>query len=148
MSLARFSLPAISTARRGILLRAAPPAAAAPGAKRDTSIGGDSRNELIKKVLFESTPRKTATLDEEEQHRQEIIELAWKLLEKKQHLTRQAELEAKYNAMRAANLELERTNERLFRQAQMKDKHVTFPKKLRTLTDTPPLSGWNYTAAK
>ncbi|KAK9768625.1 hypothetical protein K7432_000610 [Basidiobolus ranarum] len=146
MSIARFTSPAISTIRRGVLLRAAPPAVA-PGGKKDTSIGGDSRNELIKRVLFDSNPRRTTELSEDEKKRQEIIDMAWNLVQKKQHEKRLSELEAKYKSMRAANVELENTNERLFKQAQLKDKHITFPKKLRTLTDTPPLTGWNYNAS-
>ncbi|RUS21515.1 mitochondrial ribosomal protein L28-domain-containing protein [Endogone sp. FLAS-F59071] len=117
------------------------PRAAAPSSVEHTS---DARTELIKKVLFELPSREPLELSEEDQERNETIERAWKLVKMIEREARDAELERKFRAMREAMLELERTNERLFRGALVRNRHITFPRQMKIPTETPPTAGWDY----
>ncbi|KAG0341212.1 hypothetical protein BG000_009843 [Podila horticola] len=93
-----------------------------------TSLNGDSRNDLIKKVLFDAPARPALV---RQQHKQEQA----------------AGLARKFEMMRKANAELEATSPLLFKHSQTKERNAVFPRQLRTLTDTPPKQIWNYREA-
>ncbi|KAF9425965.1 39S ribosomal protein L28, mitochondrial [Podila epigama] len=109
-----------------------------------TSLNGDARNDLIKKVLFDAPPRPPVRMTPEDMARHETIERAWKLV-RQQRKQEQAEgLARKFEMMRKANAELEATSPILFKHSQTKERNSVFPRQLRTLTDTPPKQIWNY----
>lgn len=117
------------------------PRAAAPSSAEHNI---DARTELIKKVLFELPSREPLEVSEEDQERHETIERAWKLVKMLERETRDAELERKFRAIREAMLELERTNDKLFRGALVRNRHITFPRQMKIPTETPPTAGWDY----
>ncbi|CAH1761336.1 5084_t:CDS:2 [Entrophospora sp. SA101] len=47
-----------------------------------------------------------------------------------------------------ANIELEKVDERLFKEAQLNNSKILFPGKMKIPTETPPLDGWNYNYTK
>ncbi|KAF9913044.1 39S ribosomal protein L28, mitochondrial [Linnemannia zychae] len=109
-----------------------------------TSLNGDARNDLIKKVLFDAPPRPPVRMSPEDMTRHETIERAWKLVRQQQKLEQTEGLARKFEMMRKANAELEATSAQLFKHSQTKERHAVFPRQLRTLTDTPPKQIWNY----
>ncbi|KAL1916015.1 mitochondrial 54S ribosomal protein mL40 [Calcarisporiella thermophila] len=123
-------------------LRLTRPYSAQPQSKDKQS--SDSRNDLIQRVLYEAPPRPTLQLSEEDLLRHDTIERAWKLVQSKRREARQMELERKFRMQREAMLELERTDERLFRGALVKDRQAVFPVQLKSATETPSPTGWNY----
>ncbi|KAF8929413.1 hypothetical protein EDD21DRAFT_185058 [Dissophora ornata] len=132
------------TANRNIMR-----AAGRPGAKKSggTSLNGDARNDLIKKVLFDAPPRPAVRLTPEELTRHETIERAWKLVRQQRKQEQEKGLARKFEMMRKANAELEATSPILFKHSQTKERNAVFPRQLRTLTDTPPKQIWNYRQA-
>ncbi|KAI9017156.1 hypothetical protein BC832DRAFT_518314, partial [Gaertneriomyces semiglobifer] len=71
----------------------------------------------------------------------DAIERAWALLKQKEAVAKVAELRGMYESMRNAMEELERTDRRLFEAAKTgsdQNEVVTFPKRLRVPTETPP----------
>ncbi|KAG0166740.1 hypothetical protein DFQ28_008637 [Apophysomyces sp. BC1034] len=116
----------------------------APAAKQ-TSGGGDQRLEVIRRVLFES-PTRTASFELEGQalERHETIERAWKLHKMRLREQRQRVLERQFRTMNLAMTELEKTNDRLFKGALVKSRHMTYPKQAKIPTETPSQQGWDY----
>lgn len=119
------------------LLRAAEPASNAGGS-------GDQRLEIIRRVLFEQPTRELPTLQGEALQQHETIERAWKLHQNQERERRNRELEKKFRKMNAAMNELEKTNDRLFKAAIVKSRHITFPREMKIPTETPSPQGWNY----
>ncbi|GJJ76950.1 large subunit ribosomal protein L40 [Entomortierella parvispora] len=124
-------------------------AAGRPGGmkKGGTSLNGDARNDLIKKVLFDAPPRPPVRMTPEDMARHETIERAWKLVRQQRKQEQTDALHRKFEMMRKANAELEATSPQLFKHSQTKERHAVFPRQLRTLTDTPPKQIWNYREA-
>ncbi|KAI1315496.1 39S ribosomal protein L28, mitochondrial [Mortierella claussenii] len=112
-----------------------------------TSLNGDARNDLIKKVLFDAPARPPVRLSAEDMTRHETIERAWKLVRQQRKQEQQLSLTRKFEMMRKANAELEATSPVLFKHSQTKERIAVFPRQLRTLTDTPPKQIWNYRQA-
>jgi large subunit ribosomal protein L40 len=124
------------------LMRAGAPSISKKGG--GTSLNGEPRNDLIKKVLFDAPPRPPVRLSPEDMTRHETIERAWKLVRQQQKQAQEEGLARKFEMMRKANAELEATSTQLFKHSQTKERHAVFPRQLRTLTDTPPKQIWNY----
>lgn len=112
-----------------------------------TSLNGDSRNDLIKKVLFDAPARPPVRVSSEDMARHETIERAWKLVRQQHKQEQAAGLARKFEMMRKANAELEATSALLFKHSQTKERNAVFPRQLRTLTETPPKQIWNYREA-
>ncbi|KAI8068608.1 hypothetical protein BC940DRAFT_298613 [Gongronella butleri] len=107
--------------------------------------GGDSRVEVIRRVLFESPQRsQAAPLEGEALRQHETIERAWKLHTMRQREKRQQSLEKQFRALNLAMQELEKTSDRLFKGASVKSRHITYPKQAKIPTETPATQGWNY----
>jgi large subunit ribosomal protein L40 len=119
------------------LLRAAAPAS-------NTGGSGDQRLEIIRRVLFEQPTRELPALQGEALQQHETIERAWKLHQNQERERRNRELEKKFRKMNAAMNELEKTNDRLFKAAIVKSRHITFPREMKIPTETPSPQGWNY----
>ncbi|KAF9914466.1 39S ribosomal protein L28, mitochondrial [Lobosporangium transversale] len=121
-------------------------AAGRPGGKKgnSTSLNGDARNDLIKKVLFDVPPRPPVRMSPEDLERHETIERAWKLVRQQRKQEQEKGLARKFEMMRKANAELEAISPALFKHSQTKERNAVFPRQLRTLTDTPPKQIWNY----
>ncbi|KAI7892485.1 uncharacterized protein EV154DRAFT_504600 [Mucor mucedo] len=110
-----------------------------------TAPGGDTRLETIRRVLFEPVRReKTITLEGELLEQHETIERAWKLHRMRQREQRERSLELQFRAMNVAMNELEKTNDRLFKGALVKSRHITYPKQAKIPTETPSTQGWDY----
>ena len=106
---------------------------------------GDSRVELIRRVLFESPAREpTIKLEGEALEQHETIERAWKLHKMRQREQKQQALERQFRSMHAAMAELEKTSDRLYKGAIVKSRHITYPKQAKIPTDTPSPQGWDY----
>ncbi|KAG0238746.1 39S ribosomal protein L40, mitochondrial [Actinomortierella wolfii] len=136
------------TSNAGAVMRAAAAAPVRMGKKGgSTSLNGDARNDLIKKVLFDAPPRPAVRLSEEDLARHETIERAWKLVRQQRRLAQEEALAKKFEKMRQACAELEKTSTYLFKHSQSKERNATFPRQLRTLTDTPPKQIWDYRGA-
>ncbi|KAG0244684.1 hypothetical protein B0O80DRAFT_462165 [Mortierella sp. GBAus27b] len=129
-----------ATAGRGIMR-------AGPKKGSSTSLNGDARNDLIKKVLFDAPPRPPVRLSPEDLTRHETIERAWNLVRRLRREENEKSLARKFEMMRKANAELEATSPLLFKHSQTKERNAVFPRQLRTLTDTPPKQVWNYRSA-
>ena len=112
-----------------------------------SSLNGDARNDLIKKVLFDAPVRPPVRLTSEDMARHETIEHAWKLVRQQRKQEQTESLARKFEMMRKANAELEVTSPLLFKHSQTKERNAVFPRQLRTLTDTPPKQIWNYREA-
>ncbi|KAG0208203.1 39S ribosomal protein L28, mitochondrial [Mortierella sp. NVP41] len=140
------SSPFVRTANSHTLMRAGGPSV---GIKKGggTSLNGDARNDLIKKVLFDAPARPAVRLSAEDMTRHETIERAWKIVRQQQKQDQAEGLARKFEMMRKANAELEATSPLLFKHSQTKERHAVFPRQLRTLTDTPPKQIWNYREA-
>ncbi|KAF9163276.1 39S ribosomal protein L40, mitochondrial [Mortierella sp. AD011] len=132
------------TANRTIMRAAGRPSSKKGGS---TSLNGDARNDLIKKVLFDAPPRPPVRMTPEELTRHETIERAWKLVRQQRKQEQEENLARKFEMMRKANAELEATSTALFKHSQTKERNAVFPRQLRTLTDTPPKQIWNYRQA-
>ncbi|CAG7847570.1 SubName: Full=Probable mitochondrial aconitate hydratase {ECO:0000313/EMBL:CCA69000.1} [Serendipita indica DSM 11827] len=163
-------------------------ASAASSSKRNDSkkSSGDPRIENMKNALYppERTDRSTAptglhrpdapaalerVITSPEAH--ETIERAWMIWQKRKRDAREAELKRKFECMKRAMDDLEKTDLRLYRIATSKpdprkmeadqeqelkgyrgaDKRAIearieglFPRELRIPTDTPPRDGWIY----
>ncbi|KAF9290269.1 39S ribosomal protein L28, mitochondrial [Mortierella alpina] len=124
-------------------------AAGRPGMKKggSTSLNGDARNDLIKKVLFDAPPRPPVRMSSEDMARHETIERAWKLVRQQRKQEHAETMAKKFEMIRKANAELEATSPLLFKHSQTKERNAVFPRQLRTLTDTPPKQIWNYRQA-
>ncbi|KAG2207394.1 hypothetical protein INT47_006869 [Mucor saturninus] len=110
-----------------------------------TAPGGDTRLETIRRVLFEPVRReKTISLEGELLEQHETIERAWKLHRMRQREQRERSLELQFRAMNVAMNELEKTNDRLFKGALVKSRHITYPKQAKIPTETPSTQGWDY----
>jgi large subunit ribosomal protein L40 len=120
---------------------------AGPKKGSSTSLNGDARNDLIKRVLFDAPPRPPVRLSPEDQARHETIERAWNLVRRLRREENEKSLAKKFEMMRKANAELEATSPVLFKHSQTKERNAVFPRQLRTLTDTPPKQIWNYRLA-
>ncbi|KAJ3035989.1 hypothetical protein HK097_003967 [Rhizophlyctis rosea] len=77
-----------------------------------------------------------------------MIERAWWIVKQKEAVERMKELKGKYECMRRAMEELERSDERLFRGAKIgkeerEGKVTVFPRTLRVPTETPPVKKWD-----
>ncbi|KAF9162672.1 39S ribosomal protein L40, mitochondrial [Actinomortierella ambigua] len=134
------------TANAGAVLRAAAAAPVRVGGKKggSTSLNGDARNDLIKKVLFDAPARPPVRLSPEDLARHETIERAWKLVRQQRRLAQEEALAKKFEKMRQACAELEKTSNYLFKHSQSKERNAVFPRQLRTITDTPPKKIWDY----
>ncbi|KAI9489781.1 mitochondrial ribosomal protein L28-domain-containing protein [Zychaea mexicana] len=119
---------------------------ASTGGRPDTNAAsGDSRMELIRRVLFESPNREpTIKLEGEALEQHETIERAWKLHKMRQREQRQQTLERQFRSVHAAMSELEKTSDRLFKGAIVKSRHITYPKQSKIPTETPSNQGWDY----
>ncbi|CAO3676042.1 unnamed protein product [Rhizopus stolonifer] len=106
---------------------------------------GDTRLEVIRRVLFES-PNKEPIIQLEgktlEEH--ETVERAWKLHKMRSREKQERALERQFRTMQAAMTELEKTSDRLFKGAIVKSRHVTYPKQAKIPTETPSSQGWDY----
>ncbi|KAF9971675.1 39S ribosomal protein L40, mitochondrial [Actinomortierella ambigua] len=132
------------TANAGAIMRAAAPVRVGGKKGGSTSLNGDARNDLIKKVLFDAPSRPPVRLSEEDLARHQTIERAWKLVRQQRRLAQEEALAKKFEKMRQACAELENTSTYLFKHSQSKERNAVFPRQLRTLTDTPPKQIWDY----
>ena len=116
------------------------------GGRPDNNVqSGDSRVELIRRVLFESPAREpTINLEGKTLEQHETIERAWKLHKMRQREQRQQTLERQFRSIHAAMNELEKTSDRLFKGAIVKSRHITYPKQAKIPTETPSTQGWDY----
>ncbi|KAI7866539.1 hypothetical protein BDF14DRAFT_1875229 [Spinellus fusiger] len=106
---------------------------------------GDQRLEVIRRVLFETTPRTTTIpLEGEALEQHETIERAWKLHTMRKREQKQQSLERQFRAMHHAMTELENTSDRLFKGALVKSRHTTYPKQAKIPSETPSTNGWDY----
>lgn len=111
-----------------------------------TAPGGDTRLEVIRRVLFEPARReKPIQLEGEALEQHETIERAWKLHKMRSREQRERSLERQFRAMNAAMTELEKTSDRLYKGALVKSRHITYPKQAKIPTETPSTQGWDYT---
>ncbi|KAI7905992.1 mitochondrial ribosomal protein L28-domain-containing protein [Cokeromyces recurvatus] len=110
-----------------------------------SSSGGDTRLEVIRRILFEPPVRqKSIILEGEKLEQHETIERAWKLFKMRSREQRERTLERQFRAMQAAMNELEKTSERLFKGAIAKSRHLNYPKQAKIPTETPSAQGWDY----
>ncbi|KAI7856435.1 mitochondrial ribosomal protein L28-domain-containing protein [Circinella umbellata] len=116
------------------------------GARPDNNVqNGDTRVELIRRVLFESTAREpTIKLEGKALEEHETIERAWKLHKMRQREQRQQTLERQFRSIHLAMSELEKASDRLFKGAIVKSRHITYPKQAKIPTETPSPQGWDY----
>ncbi|KAI8138531.1 mitochondrial ribosomal protein L28-domain-containing protein [Fennellomyces sp. T-0311] len=111
----------------------------------NNAASGDSRVELIRRVLFESPAREpTIKLEGEALEQHETIERAWKLHKMRQREQKHQALERQFRSMHAAMSELEKTSDRLYKGAIVKSRHITYPKQAKIPTETPSPQGWDY----
>ncbi|CAJ0899179.1 6022_t:CDS:2 [Entrophospora sp. SA101] len=108
----------------------------------------DKRYEVIKQILYETEKPDLSSLTQEDLERHETIERAWKLFCRHQKEQKELELARKYRMLNEANIELEKVDERLFKEAQLNNSKILFPGKMKIPTETPPLDGWNYNYTK
>ncbi|KAG0020558.1 hypothetical protein BGZ80_003982 [Entomortierella chlamydospora] len=80
------------TANRTIMRAAGRPSSKKGGS---TSLNGDARNDLIKKVLFDAPPRPPVRMTPEELTRHETIERAWKLVRQQRKQEQEKDLARK-----------------------------------------------------
>ncbi|KAJ1972043.1 hypothetical protein H4R34_005543, partial [Dimargaris verticillata] len=115
------------TLRRGAHLARAPKKAATPyGAATHTS--NDRRHDVIKKVLFDTPPRASPAMTDEDVERHAVIERAWQLFTQKAQAARDAVSKQKFARMQQAYEELRNTDYRLFLGAVHKNETLLFPK--------------------
>ncbi|RKP25826.1 hypothetical protein SYNPS1DRAFT_4144, partial [Syncephalis pseudoplumigaleata] len=104
---------------------------------------GDSRNQLLKQMLFE-TPARQPTITPEDEAREEVIERAW-AQEQERYLARQHRaFEVLRERMAEAHDELKRISPYLYRGATNLEHGLVFPRQMRAPTHTPATTGWNY----
>ncbi|KAL1936781.1 hypothetical protein VTP01DRAFT_915 [Rhizomucor pusillus] len=109
------------------------------------STAGDSRLELIRRVLFEPATREPSIqLEGEALEQHETIERAWKLHKMRERERKQRVLERQFRSIHAAMTELEKTSDRLYKGAIVKSRHTTYPSQAKIPTDTPSPQGWDY----
>ncbi|CAO3650361.1 unnamed protein product [Cunninghamella blakesleeana] len=112
------------------------------------SNSGDTRIELIRRVLFESPQKPTTTttlpLEGEALKQHETIERAWKLHTMRERERKQRTLEKQFRSIHQAMTELEKTSDRLFKGALVKSRHITYPKQAKIPTETPSTQIWDY----
>jgi len=154
-------------------------------AAKNVETAGDPKKEIIRKALYPGNIRSRASptgtwrsdVARAVQHAipsvqaHQTIERAWLLHQRHLRKRREAELARKFDAMQKAMHELQRIDERLYREANrqedprarsdaerevaksMKTTEIRtlearirglFPRELRVPTDTPPREGWNY----
>lgn len=102
--------------------------------------------EMMRDILFRNQTPAKLDFTEEEAIRHDTIHRAWQLHLRYQRERREMELERQYNKMKDACTDLETHDPRLFKAAMTKDKSQSgFPIEMRSMTDTPPKNGWNYT---
>jgi hypothetical protein len=134
------------------------PAATSTGGGRKKGqaiIGGDARYNLLKSVLYQAPPRdplpitSTPQTPQEEKDANDVIEKTWVLYLEEKRREQVLALKKKYQSMRNAMLELEKTDKRLFDGTQVDVEsteevvsYKRFPRRLRIPTETPPTSGW------
>jgi hypothetical protein len=116
--------------------------------KAETSIGGDSRYQLLQNYLFsghaQSSPPTESDVD-----MHETVERAWKLHCEQRDQAHQKQLKIKYQRMREAMLELEKLDPELFAIALSKEgEEMYFPRLFKAPTDTLPKTGWHQVLPK
>jgi large subunit ribosomal protein L40 len=109
----------------------------------EASLGGDSRNQLLKRILFDTPPREYE-LSEEQLAKVQVIERAWKLECDRLMNERQRILERQWKKMQEAHDELYKLDKRLYQVANNFEHGKLFPRQMRAPTMTPPTEGWNY----
>ena len=113
--------------------------------RASSTSSGDTRLEVIRRVLFESSKREPVIqLEGKKLEQHETIERAWKLHKMRTREQRERTLERQFRTMQAAMTELEKTSDRLFKGAIVKSRHVTYPKQAKIPTETPSSQGWDY----
>ncbi|KAJ3325353.1 hypothetical protein HDV06_004212 [Boothiomyces sp. JEL0866] len=142
---------------------------AAPKVKKPAYTGnkkdkiGDPRYIAIKKMLYdpaikESDPEKqranalqpsTAESpvyigEDAEKAQIDLVERMWAIKKQTEHQEFIDSIKRRYTAMRKANEALEKLDKRLFEGTLQKNEVESFPRKLRIVTETPPLLGWDY----
>ncbi|KAI9598343.1 hypothetical protein BDF19DRAFT_432195 [Syncephalis fuscata] len=124
---------------------AAAAAAAATKAKKsiDASLGGDPRNQLLKRMLFE-TPVRQPTITAEIEERQQVIERAWLQEQERYEAQHRQALERQREHIIEAHNELKQTSMYLYQGATNFEHGLVFPRQMRAPTNTPATTGWNY----
>ncbi|RKP09544.1 mitochondrial ribosomal protein L28-domain-containing protein, partial [Thamnocephalis sphaerospora] len=109
----------------------------------DASLGGDPRNQMLKRILFDTPPR-TPTVSEEQKAQDQVIERAWALERQRTIDAHHQELARQWAKMEEAHDELLKADARLYRVANNYEHGMAFPRQMRAPTHTPPVGGWNY----
>ncbi|KAI9146144.1 hypothetical protein BKA69DRAFT_1047621 [Paraphysoderma sedebokerense] len=125
------------------------PQAAQPAKKKGkaTHVGGDSRYVLIKQVLYDSSIKQVPSPSEDQVDQHTVISKAWGILRNEENLRREADMKKKYERMREAMLDLEKSYPELFEKAMEKDsvdESLYFPRLMKAPTETPATQLWNY----
>lgn len=108
----------------------------------------DTRNDIIRKALFDAPLREVDEFDAEELKRHEIIESAWELYSSNKRAEHQAQLNSKYLRMQQAANKLSELNEELYKASQVANHSLLFPKQMKIPTETPANVIWNKVATK
>ncbi|PVV02983.1 hypothetical protein BB560_002552 [Smittium megazygosporum] len=104
----------------------------------------DPRYKKILTVLYETPQREIDYMSEQDIERHEAIVTAYELYTAEKNAAIVAEREAKFNAMKAAYAELEKTSLPLLLDACKKDLSPSDLLQLHVPTDTPPTVIWKY----
>jgi hypothetical protein len=108
------------------------------GAFNQHTIGSDSRNEVLKRILYQDALARPKKDSEEDA----TIQQAWHL-HYQQELTRQAaRRNKKFQAMQRACDHLKHTHPKLYEGAMYLDRCELFPRQMHVWTSSQPK--WNY----
>lgn len=114
--------------------------------KSSGALGGDIRNEVIRRALFDAPLRKVPESTAEELEQDRVINMAWDLYTREKRDAHQKQLTIKYLRMVDASNELKALSPELFQATQTKKQSILFPHQLKIPTLTPGNTIWNYTS--
>ncbi|KAI0244274.1 hypothetical protein L0F63_005816, partial [Massospora cicadina] len=113
--------------------------------KGKTSLGGDSRNDIICRSLFDAPLRDNLELTEIEIEQDRVINMAWDLYTNEKREAHLQQLKIKYLRMVDASNALIALSPELFKTTLRKEPSTDiFPNQLKIPTLTPGNTIWNY----
>lgn len=105
----------------------------------------DTRNEILKRILYETEPTILDPSDDDDKLQFDTIERAWKLKQTEIQSQQAHKRFIRFKRMKEAHDELERLNTTLYEGAVWKEPSVLFPRRYKVWTETPPTGAlWNY----
>ncbi|KAI9298474.1 hypothetical protein K502DRAFT_278346, partial [Neoconidiobolus thromboides FSU 785] len=105
---------------------------------------GDSRNDVIRRALFDAPLRPSEPSDSSIESQESVLNKAWSVYTAEVSKKQKEKLAIKYNRMVEAAEKLKELSPKLFEDSQKQWMGELFPKQMKVPTETPGNIIWEY----